>query len=81
MRKGLISLAAAGLTAVLGVMPVLAASYARIGQVKNFPGKVQGFDISWFDRDSHSYLFADRTNNRAGDGAAPSRSSPRPAPI
>lgn len=65
MRKRLlISLMAAPLAAVFSIMPVLAASYAQIGQVKNFPGKVQAFDISWFDRDSHSYLLADRTNRQ-----------------
>src|SRR5437763_10240395 len=64
MRYRLLITLAAGLEAVLGVMPVLAASYAQIGQAKNFPDQVKAFDIGWFDRDSHSYLLADRTNKR-----------------
>jgi hypothetical protein len=57
-------LASAGLVTVLAAVPVLAASYAQVGQVKDFPGTVKAFDISWFDRSSHSYLLADRTNRR-----------------
>ncbi len=63
-RRFAVALASAALAVILAAMPALAAGYAQVGQVKDFPGAVSRFDISWFDRSTHSYLLADRTNRR-----------------
>jgi hypothetical protein len=63
MRARLV-FALVALATILTGVPALATSYVQIGQVKHFPGTIKSFDISWFDRSSHSYLLADRTNRR-----------------